>query len=674
MRRALRGAARFRASVIIFSLVAIAILGTSAWQVAESRKSRIRLIDQAGLMGAKTTAALVEAQFNGHKDAVGGVAKRADVVSLVERGEWGRTTIYLEGLRGIDPRITSAAVFDMEGRLWARTPADPSIVGQDFSTRDYFKGAMSSDDVYVSNVFKQKGTPGVIVVGVASAIRNSEGGKIAVLQATIRVSRILGDLEDIEVPNGGSLTIYDRSGQTVDLQMEDVEPNEFVRRALSGKAGVSDAELPELAGRRLVAYAPISDLGWAVVVEQSRSVVLRPVTHLIVRLLVIGFLVLVSAGVAAMLLAKSVRQLGRERKEKEGILSSIAEGVVTTDPHGTIDSVNPAAESLVERPELELFGKPYHEAFPVIDSHGKPVAWHERPMSSAIEARRPGTKGRENLELVSSSGRRIPVSISASPITDEDGALLGAVAVIRDVTRERESDKLKSSFVSTVSHELRTPLTMIQGFSELLKSGELPEAKAQDAIDRINVSSERLARLIDDLLSVSRIEAGGVVVRSEPTDLSEIAYEVIRPFEDQREIRTEIPTALPRVMADRDKLIQVITNLVSNAIKYSPSGAPVLVRAEIKGSNVEVAVTDEGIGLSSQDQEKLFDLFYRVDRPEVRQAGGNGLGLYITRNLVEMQGGKIWVKSDSSGSTFSFTVPLAATETKEVEVAEAAHS
>jgi signal transduction histidine kinase len=221
-------------------------------------------------------------------------------------------------------------------------------------------------------------------------------------------------------------------------------------------------------------------------------------------------------------------------------------------------------------------------------------------------------------------------------------------------------DQLKSSLISTVSHELRTPLTMIQGFSELLLTREVDEKNAKEALEQINFSAGRLGRLIEDLLSVSRIESGRLEVRLGPVDLSQAVEEVSVLFDRDREVRIQTDDDLPPVMADGDLLIRILTNLLSNAVKYSPRESLVSVTVRRIGASVEVCVSDQGIGMTNAETARLFDKFFRADRPEVRTVGGTGLGLYITRNLVELQGGQIWAESElGRGTTFRFTLPLA---------------
>ena len=259
--------------------------------------------------------------------------------------------------------------------------------------------------------------------------------------------------------------------------------------------------------------------------------------------------------------------------------------------------------------------------------------------------------------LLTRDGRHIPVGLTVGPLLDSEGNLLGGLAVVRDVSYEREVDHLKSSLVSTVSHELRTPLTMIQGFSELLLDRDLSEERSKEALNQIKNAAERLSRLIEDLLSVSRIESGRLVARLEPVELEPVVAEVIAPYLAHRRIKVGLD-GVSTAMADRDQLVQILTNLVSNAVKYSPAGTDIAISARAEGRTVQVEVTDRGIGMTEEERSRLFEKFFRADRGEVRDVGGTGLGLYITRNLVEMQGGQIWVRSKKGkGSTFVFSLP-----------------
>jgi two-component system phosphate regulon sensor histidine kinase PhoR len=190
---------------------------------------------------------------------------------------------------------------------------------------------------------------------------------------------------------------------------------------------------------------------------------------------------------------------------------------------------------------------------------------------------------------------------------------------------------------------------------------DMPMERQRSSAVEILDASRRLARLIDDLLSVSRMESGRLVLDPRPLDLASVVERILSPFRAmaaRHTIRAKLPAGLPVVWGDPDKVEQILTNLVGNAIKYSPGGGEVLVTVDQDGDTVQVSVRDQGIGMSPRDMGQLFEKFYRVDREEVRRTGGTGLGLYITKRLVEMHGGRLWAESwPQVGSVFRFTLP-----------------
>ncbi len=367
-------------------------------------------------------------------------------------------------------------------------------------------------------------------------------------------------------------------------------------------------------------------------------------------------------------LAAALRYEEAERAagEARAVFYAIADGVLLTDPAGRVTAMNRAMELLSGWTEAEVRGLPYAEVVPVEDEGSIPIRPEARPLARAIATGEPVSDQGYGVDLVTRDGRKVPVAVSSAPILDPWGRVVGAVDVVRDVSREREIDEVKSALISTVSHELRTPLTLIHGFAELLVLRDMPVERQRAAAEEILEASRRLARLIDDLLSVSRMESGRLVLDPRPLDLASVVERVLSPFRamaTRHAIRAEVTSGLPVVWGDPDKVDQILTNLVGNAIKYSPGGGEVVVAVEcLHGAGnadlVQVSVRDQGIGMSPREMGQLFEKFYRVDRDEVRRAGGTGLGLYITKRLVEMHGGRIWVESRlGAGSVFSFTLP-----------------
>lgn len=350
-------------------------------------------------------------------------------------------------------------------------------------------------------------------------------------------------------------------------------------------------------------------------------------------------------------------RLTEERNRLASVLSSLADGAVITDPHGFVESINPALEALTGISEERIRGRRFTEAVTLLNARGEPIPHERRIISMALASGHPVTSRGYDISLLRGD-ERIPVHVSAAPIVDDAGRVLGGVAIVRDVSYEHELDDLKTSLISTVSHELRTPLSMILGFSELLMTRSMDAAQSEQAVGQIHTSAQRLARLIDDLLSVSRIEAGHVKPRCGMQDVGRAAGSVAQSFANTRHVQVDVPADCPAVSADPDHLTQILTNLVSNAVKYSDQ--PVTVRASVLPDAVQIAVADRGIGLSEDDIGQLFQKFVRIDRPDVARTPGTGLGLYITKRLVELQNGTIQVTSSAGeGTTFTVSFPRA---------------
>jgi two-component system phosphate regulon sensor histidine kinase PhoR len=338
-----------------------------------------------------------------------------------------------------------------------------------------------------------------------------------------------------------------------------------------------------------------------------------------------------------------------ERAAAARVLTYVADGVFLLDRAGEIQLWNPAAEEMTGLPATSVLHRPAADVLP---------DWQEIADRIPIESS-PGPRHEETVPFETPKGERW-FSIVGVNFFD------GTVYAFRDVTEARRLDELKAEFVATASHELRTPLAAVYGAAQTLRRHDfaLDEAGRARFISLITEESERLSRIVNEILLASQLDAGQLDLASEPFDPSELVKRVTEATRAHMPgsvtLTVTLPQSPPAVAADRDKARQVLVNLVENAIKYSPDGGRVEVGIEHDGSAVRFYVTDEGLGIPEAEHERIFDKFYRLDPEMTRGVGGTGLGLYICSELVRRMDGRIWVESHHGrGSTFSFALPIA---------------
>jgi PAS domain S-box-containing protein len=356
----------------------------------------------------------------------------------------------------------------------------------------------------------------------------------------------------------------------------------------------------------------------------------------------------------------------REKHESETLLQASANGIMVMDGAGRVIDMNPAMERLSGWTLREARGE---RCCDIVGCQSD-----ERPEASEIalcplQLSDPGDRGFLEYQLRTRDGSIIPVEASYGLIRDEDGQVDRLIMVFRDISRQKEMDRMRAQIVANVSHELRTPLALIKGYAGTLLSPQvgLDEAETRRFLENASVAADRLGRMIDDLLCASRLETEQLRLHQQQFDLRHVVQQLatwFMPHTQGRELVVDLPADPLPVWADPDRLEQVLVNLLTNAAKYSLPGSTITVRGQQVGRDpfAVVHVTDEGRGIAAEHLPRIFDRFYQVDESK----GSVGLGLYICRGLVEAMGGKIWAVSEVGvGSTFSFTLPT------EVDIASA---
>jgi len=290
---------------------------------------------------------------------------------------------------------------------------------------------------------------------------------------------------------------------------------------------------------------------------------------------------------------------------------------------------------------------------------GAPFAAEREPLVQLFRAGRTTTE--ERLVMQRLDGAGVDVSLTMAPIVDTDRAVVGAIVYVQDLTADLEDASLREAFVGVLSHELRTPITSIYGGTQLLLDERLPSTMRAAVIHDIAAEAEQLHRLVEDLLAIARVERGVTQVAADPVLIQRLATQAALAEERRwpgRRVEVHAPSDFPAVLADDGYTTQILRNLISNAVKYSPTEEPVVVTIDREGSMAVVTVLDRGRGFPEEVGSDAFRLFYRSPAVAARVAG-TGIGLYVARALVEAQGGRIWLRNrDGGGAEVGFALPL----------------
>jgi two-component system phosphate regulon sensor histidine kinase PhoR len=340
--------------------------------------------------------------------------------------------------------------------------------------------------------------------------------------------------------------------------------------------------------------------------------------------------------------------LAEERGHLSAVLDHMADGVIITDGNGRVELINAAAARLFGASEERALGRTFAQ---VVPHHQLIDLWNQ-----CLE------QGEEQVETVEIAHYGLFLQAFVTPF--HEVSVQGYLVILQDLTSIRRLETVRRDFISNVSHELRTPLAGIKALVDTLRSGAIKDPPAAKRfLKRMDVEVDALTQMVAELLELSRIESGQVPLRLSPVSVADV---VLPPTERLRalaerggvDLAVDLPAEFPRILADVERTQQVLTNLLHNAVKFTPPGGTILVDARVVEGEAVLSVQDTGVGIPAEDLPRIFERFYKADR--ARSGGGTGLGLAIAKHVIQGHGGRIWVDSvEGEGSTFYFTLPVA---------------
>jgi two-component system phosphate regulon sensor histidine kinase PhoR len=343
----------------------------------------------------------------------------------------------------------------------------------------------------------------------------------------------------------------------------------------------------------------------------------------------------------------TITTLVEERGRLTAVLDNMADGVVITDGEGRVRLINPAAARLLSAGEEAALGRPFAQ---VARDHRLIGLWQQ-----CCE--------RNEEQFASVEVGRLGPFLQAIATPLREAGSQASLVILQDLTHIRRLETVRRDFISNISHELRTPLASLQALVDTLRDGALDDPPAaRHFLDRMETEVEALTQMVQELLELSRIESGQAPMRLIPTPVADVVFPPVERLRPQAEraglgITIDLPPDLPPVLADAERAQQVLTNLVHNAIKFTPSGGQVTLSVQPVGEEVVLSVRDTGVGIPAEDLPRIFERFYKADR--ARSGGGTGLGLAIAKHIVQAHGGRIWAESvEGKGATFYVALPV----------------
>jgi PAS domain S-box-containing protein len=690
------GKRNWRAIAAIYMIVLLPILLLAGYSSFKTHRDLTSQVHSQKLGAASLAATTLKEKLDRLVDLGVSLASRVRFRQLISDRKWSDANDILRSVPRDFPFIDRFFLADLDGTLMADFPTVAEVRGMNFAERDWYRGVSRDWKPYISEVYRRAAKPQYNVVAAALPIKSDDGKLAAILILQLKLESLLEWIKDVDAGAHGAFLIVDRGGKLaarppIDPQdkIRDFSRHSAVRKAIQGQQGVET--LPNSRGEdELFAYHPVAGYGWAVALQQPAHAAYASRDHsLRLSFITYGLIILLSCALAYLILSVLIR--AKEAEEARSQMAAIVEfsddAILSKTLDGTIATWNKGATTIYGYDAAEVVGRSVNLLIP------KEKSGDLDDILARVQ--RGETVNHYETTRLKKNSDTIEVSLTVSPIKNAAGKIVGASTIARDITRRKrlereiqektqlmkeqyrlvqEANRLKSEFLANMSHELRTPLNAIIGFAQLMHDGKVGPVSTdhKEYLGDILNSGRRLLELINDVLDLARIESGKMEFCPESVKLSSLVEQAClilkSPTTNKRlKIETELSPEVEDLFIDPAKLKQVLYNYLSNAIKFTPDGGVISIRALSEDNDrLRLEVRDTGLGIARDRIGELFLEFKQLEAGLSKKHQGTGLGLALTKKIVEAQGGQVGVLSTvGEGSSFYAILPKIAPPVRE---------
>lgn len=650
--------------IYLITILPVAAMGTLGYKDASYFLTKLALSKRDSLI--KLSTIIITERLDHLVDVGRSLATRVRFRQLISEGNWNEAIKIVQSVPNDFPYVERLFLADPNGTQTAAYPLLSETIGKSFAFREWYRGVSKNWEPYVSGVYVRTAAPQIKVIAIAIPIKDDNQKVIGILVMQVKPDAFFEWTKEINVGPRGVNYFVDNSGQILihpkfigREEVIDYSRVPPVDRILRGQAGIDTIIDPETMEKLLVAYKPDGKYGWGAVISQSTSAAFAERDSEVRFILIRYGIIIMLNSLLIYIILRSMSVIHAQYLREKTFMDNIGDGVIAIDRSFNITFWNRAAEKITGWKMDEAIGKPIRDVLKFIFENNRKenIVFIEE----AVLMGETRFMGNHTL-LIKKDGKEIPIGDSASPIIDQDGEILGAIVVFRDLSEERETQSMRSDF-AYASHQLRTPLSKaLWNLESSLDTTDL-NSKRNDIKIAYN-SLESIQRLTEELLEVSKIDQKTSFAKIMPVKISELMEKVIKPYGTsikERNLKLEISAIPVASSIETDPLLfeRAISEILRNAVIYNKKDGSILINVSVQNDGLVIEIRDSGIGIQEEQRPSVFTKFFRGYNFDTTNIPGAGLGLFICRSYISLLGGRVWLESEvNKGTSFYVWLPF----------------